>query len=61
MNAHLDRLIDLAFDEDLGPSGDITTQATVAPNARAREPLNLAAPQVIRRFSLERQRVDAAR
>ena len=34
MDAHLDRLIDLAFDEDLGPSGDITTQATVLPEMR---------------------------
>ena len=26
---HLDRLIELAFDEDLGPAGDITTEALV--------------------------------
>jgi nicotinate-nucleotide pyrophosphorylase (carboxylating) len=34
MDAHLDRLIDLAFNEDLGPSGDVTTQATVLPETR---------------------------
>ncbi len=33
--AHLDRLIDLAFDEDLAASGDITTLACVPANARA--------------------------
>lgn len=31
----LDRLIDLAFEEDLGATGDITTQATVPATARA--------------------------
>jgi nicotinate-nucleotide pyrophosphorylase (carboxylating) len=34
-NTHLDRLIDLTFDEDLGPVGDITTQATVLSTTRA--------------------------
>jgi nicotinate-nucleotide pyrophosphorylase (carboxylating) len=34
-SSYLDRLIDLAFDEDLGPSGDITTSACVPPEARA--------------------------
>lgn len=33
--SHLDRLIDLAYDEDLGPSGDVTTQATILPDTRA--------------------------
>lgn len=31
---HLDRLIALAFDEDLGAAGDITTNALVPPSAR---------------------------
>lgn len=31
---HLDRLIDLAFDEDLGAAGDITTNALVPASAR---------------------------
>ena len=30
---HLDRLIDLALDEDLGSAGDVTTQALVPPGA----------------------------
>lgn len=52
---HLDRLIDLAFDEDLGPSGDLTTQATVAPETRAeafvraKEPLVVAGLEVFQR------------
>jgi nicotinate-nucleotide pyrophosphorylase (carboxylating) len=54
-NAHIDRLIDLAYDEDLGPSGDITTQATVLPETRAegavkaKEPLVLCGVDVFRR------------
>lgn len=34
-NSALDRLIDLAFDEDLGAAGDVTTDATVPASARA--------------------------
>ena len=30
LSPHLDRLIDLALEEDIGP-GDVTTQALVAP------------------------------
>jgi nicotinate-nucleotide pyrophosphorylase (carboxylating) len=30
----LDRLIDLAFDEDLGAAGDVTTAALVPPEAQ---------------------------
>ncbi len=32
-DSHLDRLIDLALDEDLGAAGDVTTSALVAPDA----------------------------
>ena len=52
---HLDRLLDLAFDEDLGPSGDVTTDATVLPatlaegTVRAKEPLVLFGVEVFRR------------
>ena len=35
----LDRLIDLALDEDLGPAGDVTTRALVPPEARGRAEL----------------------
>ncbi len=44
----LDRLIDLALDEDLGPVGDVTTRALLSPDATgkaelwAKEPLVLA-------------------
>lgn len=52
--SHLHRLIDLAFDEDLGPTGDITTQACVLPETRgeavvrAKEPLVLFGVEVFR-------------
>ncbi|HEY4222663.1 MAG TPA: carboxylating nicotinate-nucleotide diphosphorylase, partial [Myxococcota bacterium] len=55
MNAHLDRLIDLAFDEDLGCGGDVTSNATIDASARAigsvkaKEPLVLAGVDVFRR------------
>ncbi|MBM4380934.1 MAG: carboxylating nicotinate-nucleotide diphosphorylase [Deltaproteobacteria bacterium] len=39
MSAHLDRLIDLALDEDLGASGDVTTAALVPAGARGRAEL----------------------
>src|SRR5258708_12108736 len=44
----LDRLIELALDEDLGPVGDVTTRALLSPDATgkaelwAKEPLVLA-------------------
>ena len=53
--AHLDRLIALAFDEDLGAAGDVTTQATVLASTRgealvrAKEPLVLFGVDVFRR------------
>lgn len=34
--AYLDRLIDLAFDEDLGAAGDVTTDSLIHPAARGR-------------------------
>ncbi len=55
MDASLDRLIDLAFDEDLGPAGDLTTQATVLPHTdaeafvKAKEPLVLCGVSVFAR------------
>jgi len=39
VSAHLDRLIDLALDEDLGASGDVTTAALVPAGARGRAEL----------------------
>jgi nicotinate-nucleotide pyrophosphorylase (carboxylating) len=55
IDTHLDRLIDLAFEEDLGPGGDVTTNATVLPSTtceavvRAKEPLVLAGTAVFKR------------
>lgn len=55
MDPLLDRLIDLAFEEDLGAAGDLTTQATVPPGARAearvraKEPLVLAGTRAFQR------------
>jgi nicotinate-nucleotide pyrophosphorylase (carboxylating) len=49
---HLDRLIDLAFEEDLAGAGDVTTRATVLPatrgiaSVRAKERLVLAGVDV---------------
>jgi nicotinate-nucleotide pyrophosphorylase (carboxylating) len=54
-NSHLDRLIDLAFDEDLGAAGDLTTDATVPESAqaigrvRAKQDLVLAGADVFAR------------
>lgn len=51
----IDRLIELALDEDLGSAGDVTTQATVGADATgrarflAKEPLVLAGLAVARR------------
>jgi nicotinate-nucleotide pyrophosphorylase (carboxylating) len=50
-----DRLIELALEEDLGATGDVTTRATVDPNARAearvvaKEPLVVAGTAVFAR------------
>lgn len=55
MDPLLDRLIDLAFEEDLGAAGDLTTQATVPATTRAealvraKEPLVLAGTRVFQR------------
>ncbi|MBM4280657.1 MAG: carboxylating nicotinate-nucleotide diphosphorylase [Deltaproteobacteria bacterium] len=52
---HLDRLIDLAFEEDLASAGDVTTRATVPPGTRgiavvrAKESLVLAGVDVFTR------------
>jgi nicotinate-nucleotide pyrophosphorylase (carboxylating) len=52
---HLDTLIDLAFAEDLGPAGDITTDACVLPDTkatgivRAKESLVVCGVDVFRR------------
>lgn len=43
-NAHLDRLIDLAFDEDLGAAGDLTSHALVAASATGRAELLVKEP-----------------
>src|SRR5277367_3397893 len=42
----LDRLIDLALDEDLGAAGDVTTLALVPPSARGRAELVAKEPMV---------------
>jgi len=47
VNAHLDRLIDLALDEDLGASGDVTTAALIPPGARGRAELWAKEPMVL--------------
>lgn len=44
---YLDRLIDLALDEDLGAAGDVTTQALVPPEARGRAELYAKEPLVL--------------
>jgi nicotinate-nucleotide pyrophosphorylase (carboxylating) len=57
----LDRLIDLALDEDLGPVGDVTTRALLSPDAAgkaelwAKQPLVLAGTAAFARVF---QRVD---
>ncbi|MBI3184091.1 MAG: carboxylating nicotinate-nucleotide diphosphorylase [Myxococcales bacterium] len=43
----LDRLIDLAFDEDLGASGDVTTLAVVPAESRGRAELWAKEPMVL--------------
>jgi len=44
---HLDRLIDLALDEDLGSAGDVTTAALVPANAAGRAELWAKEPMVL--------------
>jgi nicotinate-nucleotide pyrophosphorylase (carboxylating) len=45
--SHLDRLIDLALDEDLGAAGDVTTLALVPEDARGRAELWVKEPLVL--------------
>jgi nicotinate-nucleotide pyrophosphorylase (carboxylating) len=45
--SHLDRLIDLALDEDLGAAGDVTTLALVPVDARGRAELLAKEPLVL--------------
>jgi nicotinate-nucleotide pyrophosphorylase (carboxylating) len=46
-DAFLDRLLDLALDEDLGAAGDVTTAALVSPEARGRAELWAKEPMVL--------------
>ena len=46
-DAYLDRLIDLALDEDLGSAGDVTTQALVPPKAQGAAELWAKEPMVL--------------
>lgn len=63
MDPLVDRLIDLALEEDLGSAGDVTTRLTVPPDTRAealvraKEPLVVSGVAVFRRVF---QRVDPA-
>ena len=47
MNSYLDRLIDLALDEDLGSAGDVTTSALVPPGAVGKAELWAKEPMVL--------------
>lgn len=47
MNSYLDRLIDLALDEDLGSAGDVTTSALVPPRAPGKAELWAKEPMVL--------------
>lgn len=47
MNSYLDRLIDLALDEDLGSAGDVTTAALVPAQAKGRGELWAKEPMVL--------------
>ena len=47
MNTFLDRLIDLALEEDLGSAGDVTTSALVPPGAKGRAELWAKEPMVL--------------
>jgi nicotinate-nucleotide pyrophosphorylase (carboxylating) len=46
-DAYLDRLIDLALDEDLGSAGDVTTAALVPPGSRGKAELWAKEPMVL--------------
>ncbi|MFZ5470092.1 MAG: carboxylating nicotinate-nucleotide diphosphorylase, partial [Myxococcota bacterium] len=46
-NDYLDRLIDLALDEDLGVAGDVTTEALVPPQSQGRAELWAKEPMVL--------------
>ena len=59
--SHLDRLIDLALDEDLGAAGDVTTDALVPEDARGKAVLLAKEPMVLSggaAFARVFQRVD---
>jgi nicotinate-nucleotide pyrophosphorylase (carboxylating) len=43
----VDRLLDLAFEEDLGASGDVTTAALIPPDARGRAELWAKEPMIL--------------
>lgn len=63
IDTYLDRLIDLALDEDLGAAGDVTTQSVVPPDARGRAELWAKEKMVLsgtKAFARVFQRVDAA-
>jgi nicotinate-nucleotide pyrophosphorylase (carboxylating) len=47
IDPYLDRLIDLALEEDLGSAGDVTTKALVAPGVRGRAELWAKEPMVL--------------
>ncbi len=47
MNSYLDRLIDLALDEDLGSAGDVTTSSLVPVDAAGRAELWAKEPMVL--------------
>ncbi len=47
MNTFIDRLIDLALDEDLGSAGDVTTSALVPEGAKGRAELWAKEPMVL--------------
>ncbi len=47
MNTFIDRLIDLALDEDLGSAGDVTTSALVPAGAKGRAELWAKEPMVL--------------
>ena len=47
MNSYLDRLIDLALEEDLGSAGDVTTSSLVPPGALGKAELWAYLPNVV--------------
>lgn len=48
----IERAVTLALEEDLGLAGDLTTQATLSPDARARAAINAREPGVIAGLTL---------